>query len=74
MNVTLKTGDDLLTIPQAASLIGVSRIAAWKWSKDGRMPTLTLGGKTLVPRKTAEAMKRKRDFEAEELRIQRESR
>jgi predicted site-specific integrase-resolvase len=72
MKITLET-EDLLTIPQAAQMIGVSRITAWQWANDGKMAVIILGGKSLVTRKTAEAIKRRREFEAEELRIQRES-
>ena len=63
MNITVQT-DDLLTIPQAAKQIGISRITAWQWVKDGKLPAIILGGRSFVPKQTAEAMKRKRDYEA----------
>jgi len=68
MDVTVRT-DDLLTIPQAAKIIGVSRITAWDWVQTGRLPSMRIGGRALVTKQTAEAMKRKRDFEAKELEI-----
>ncbi|MDD5094248.1 MAG: excisionase family DNA-binding protein [Dehalococcoidia bacterium] len=73
MRISIETGDDFLTVPQAAEVIGVSRITAWQWVKEGKIPALILGGKSLIPRATAEAFKRKRDFDAEERRIQKKS-
>ncbi|MFA5186757.1 MAG: helix-turn-helix domain-containing protein [Patescibacteria group bacterium] len=61
MNILIRSGEDLLSIPQAAELIGVTRITAWQWAKDGKMPTVTLGRQTLVLRPTAEEIKKQRE-------------
>ncbi|MDD5095708.1 MAG: hypothetical protein PHV74_15240 [Dehalococcoidia bacterium] len=61
MNILIKSGEGLLSIPQAGELIGVTRITAWQWAKDGKMPTITLGKQTLVFRQTAEEIKKQRE-------------
>ena len=63
MKITVET-EELLSIPQAARLIGVTRVCAWYWARDGKMTTIVLGGQTLVPRSVAEEIKRKRDGDA----------
>ena len=63
MKITVET-EELLSIPEAAKLIGISRISAWEWTKNGKMTTIILGGRALVPRSVAEELKRKREGDA----------
>ena len=51
------TGASLtLTIPQAATLLGISTSAAYEFARKGEVPTLRLGTRVLVSRKRLEEM------------------
>ena len=39
-----------MTIPQAASLLGISRNAGYKAARRGELPTLVIGRRILVPK------------------------
>ena len=45
-----------LTVPEAAELLGVSRRFAYEMAAQGKIPSVRLGKKILVPRKSLEAM------------------
>jgi excisionase family DNA binding protein len=49
-----------LSVPQAASLIGISRIAVYKAIQKGHLPVVKVGSVLIVERGDAEAYKRSR--------------
>ena len=51
-----------LSVPQAASLIGVSRIAAYKAIKEGRLGSTKIGNVMVVSRADAERFKKAREI------------
>ena len=38
------------TIPETAESLGTSETTIWRWIKQGVLPSIRLGGRTLVPR------------------------
>lgn len=50
-----------LSVPQAADLIGISRIAAYKAIKEGRLAHVKIGNVLLIKRADAEAYKRSKE-------------
>jgi predicted DNA-binding transcriptional regulator AlpA len=38
----------LLSVPRAAAILGLSRASAYRYAKDGALPTLRLGGRVYV--------------------------
>ena len=38
-----------LTVPEAASLVGISTWAGYEWAKRGELPTVRVGRRLLVP-------------------------
>ncbi len=57
-----------LSVPQAASLIGVSRIAAYKAIKEGRLGSTKIGNVIVVSRAEAERYKKARETGSGNLR------
>lgn len=55
-----KSPSDLLTVPQAAKYLGISRQAVWEAIKKGRLETLRFGHVSLIPRASAAAYKKTR--------------
>ena len=47
---------DLITISEAAKLIGVSHNTVWKWLQNGKVPYLVIGSRKRISRRTAEAL------------------
>lgn len=47
---------DTYDLPEVATRLGVSRTSAYRWAKDGTLPTIRLGRRLLVPRAALEAM------------------
>lgn len=39
----------LVSVPEAARLLGVGTSLAWEMARDGRLPTIRLGRRRLVP-------------------------
>jgi excisionase family DNA binding protein len=39
----------VMTVPEAAELLGISRESAYKAARAGQLPTVTLGRRLLVP-------------------------
>ncbi len=39
------------TVPEAAELLGVSRASAYNYVRSGEIPSLTLGGRIVIPRR-----------------------
>ena len=39
----------VITIPEAADLLGISRESGYKAARSGQLPTVTLGRRKLVP-------------------------
>lgn len=58
--VLAKDIEEPLSVLQAAELIGISRIAAYKAVQEGRLPHAKIGNVLLVSRADAEAYKRSR--------------
>jgi excisionase family DNA binding protein len=44
------------SIEEAAELLGVSRAVAYVYAQDGKLPTIKLGGRILVPKLALERM------------------
>lgn len=44
-----------LTIDDAAELLSISRSLAYRWAKDGTLPTIRVGNAVRVPRRALEA-------------------
>jgi excisionase family DNA binding protein len=44
-----------LTIEEAAELLSISRSLAYRWAKDGTLPTIRVGNAVRVPRRALEA-------------------
>ena len=45
-----------LNVPEAARLLGISRTTAYALAKSGRLPTIRLGKRILVPRQALERL------------------
>jgi excisionase family DNA binding protein len=58
--ILAKDIEEPLSVPQAAELIGISRIAAYKAVQEGRLPHAKIGNVLLVSKADAEAYKRSR--------------
>lgn len=39
-----------LDLTEVAALLGCSRSSAYRWAKDGTLPSIRLGGRVVVPR------------------------
>jgi len=44
---------DLITVPEAAAIIGISRCQAWRHVRRGKLPAKLIGGHHLVERRDA---------------------
>lgn len=44
-----------LTVDEAAELLSISRSLAYRWAKDGTLPTIRVGNAVRVPRRALEA-------------------
>lgn len=38
------------TIAETAQLLGISKTSAYLWARQGKLPTLKIGGRRIVPR------------------------
>jgi excisionase family DNA binding protein len=45
----MKPNTGLLSVPDAATLCGISRSAAYRWAKDGALPVVRSGRTVKVP-------------------------
>ena len=50
MNSQLNTERLLLRVPEVADCLSVSRALAYRWVRDGVLPTVRVGGSTRVPK------------------------
>jgi excisionase family DNA binding protein len=46
----------LLSVPEAAQLLGVGRTFGWELARSGQLPTIRLGRRVLVPRAALERL------------------
>ena len=53
------TSEDLLSVGRAAKELGISRVWAYQWIKDGTLHALKLGGILFVPKSEVERLKKK---------------
>jgi len=44
---------DILTLAEAAAMVGRSERTLWRWAKSGKLPTLRFAGRVLVTRRAA---------------------
>ena len=44
------------SVPEAAELLGISRGSAYTHVRTGEIPSITIGGRIVVPRQALEAM------------------
>ena len=50
------TPSDRVTIPTLAAALGVHEVTVRNWTKSGRLRTITVGGRSYVPRDAAEEL------------------
>jgi len=55
MTVDIK---DLLTLRDAARLARVSTVTIWRWTKAGKLPVITVGGRPFVRRQDLARLRR----------------
>ncbi|MDR7450138.1 MAG: helix-turn-helix domain-containing protein [Armatimonadota bacterium] len=48
--------EGVLSVPEAARLLGVSRTTLYNFLQAGRLPSLRLGGRRLIPRRALVAL------------------
>ena len=51
------TSEDLLSVGRAAKKLGISRVWAYQWIKDGKLHAIKLGGMLFVPTSEVERLK-----------------
>ena len=51
------TTTDLMTVPQAAKLLGRPRMTLYRWIKNGKVIAIKLGGVLFVPTSEVERLK-----------------
>ena len=57
MNKSIDTTERLtLDVPAAGRLLGVSRVTAYQLAREGKIPTLRLGRRLVVPKVALERM------------------
>lgn len=56
MEIVIRT-DDLLTVAEAAARLGMPKITLYKRLEKGRIASVTLGGKKLIPTSEVERIK-----------------
>ena len=54
--------ETLLTVRQAASLLGVDRSTLWRWEKEGYLKPVRIGRKVRYPMYAIEAIKKGGDY------------
>lgn len=52
--------EDLLTVEQAASMLGISAATLWRWKAQGSIRSISVLGRTVFDREQIEALARKR--------------
>jgi len=45
-----------MSVPEAAKLLGISRLKAYEYCRRGELPSIRLGGRVLVPRQALERL------------------
>ena len=63
MTATLQP--DLITVTQAAKDLGTTRGAIHHHRLTGRLPSITIDGRYLIPRESVEALRREREATAD---------
>ena len=53
--------DDLLSVPQAAKILGRPKITLYRWIEKGKLIAIELGGVLFVPTKEVERLKGETD-------------
>jgi len=48
----------LLSIAEAAKRLSISRISAYRWAESGRLPSVKLGARRLIPEAAIDGMVR----------------
>ena len=60
---------DLLSVPEAAELIGVSRITVHRWIERGKLTSIRIGKSRFVPKKEVETICTVRDGDDTDARL-----
>ncbi len=54
---------DLLTVPDAARLLGKPKMTLYRWAKKGKVIAVRFGGISFIPRSEVERLKKERNKE-----------
>ncbi len=62
VTITVEAAIDAYGPEETAKLLGRGIATVWRWIRDGKILTVRVGGRTLIPEKEIERLKKEQDL------------
>lgn len=62
LTITVEAETDTYELEETAKLLGKGIATVWRWIRDGKILAVRVGGRTLIPEKEIERLKKEQDL------------